>query len=461
MGRSFGAFTLLAAVACAGAADRWSPPVDGLRVRFVSDRDVYEEGQRVWLYLDVRNVSDKPVNLAYGHSLRNRLRLTDSEGRTVPFSNEPDSVSVRTVPPGKQVDLMLFYVCGKSHAMFTLLEPGSYRASWEAKKGETIRGRNWQDGLPTSDGPVEEGRLAPPCEATFRVVPKKPAGKPVPAPWGKAVGGLRTRLRADRNVFASGRPIPITVEVENTGDAKLHYHTQSVAFNNGLRVLDGSGRSVPFIGGWGQTGSSMHPLAPGQKADLGDADVAAYYYVGKPGRYTVQWPGAKAWGKIDSPPFQRPADSDIPASNTFSFEIVPPEHPDPFGEALGVLLEKRPKEWWVESSPPLSGTGRVGGRWSRVHHRRYYFEHTDRRLGGMQNRLQVHNVGLAIAGERAVVDPWHLGGEEAKRPWEYLGRGTYGHVYLRRLDKSILERWPSVQADLIEWLGVETVPSRQ
>jgi hypothetical protein len=432
-------------------------------VRFVSDRGVYEEGQFIWLYLDVRNVSDKPIAVADGHSLKGRLRLTDSRGQAVRAVEKlsPGNVGIQAVPPGKQVDLMLFFVCGNPYAMFSQLKPGSYRASWAPKEGETVRGA-------MSGGPERgEGRLAPACEAAFRVVPRKPSeqqpvGKPVRVPWGKAVGGLRTRLRSDRPVFASGAPIPIVVEVENTSDATLHYHVPQVAVNGRIRVLDSKERPVPYIGMMAQTMNPLRPLEPNATGLLDAADLADYYYLRKPGKYSAQWPGARAWGKrgelaISGVPdmAERPEDSALPATNVFRFEVFPPERSDPFEEALGTLLAKRPKEWCVELSPSVSATGRIGGRWSRVPRRRYSFEHRNMFRNQYKDSLQIHTVCVAIASERAVEEPWHLSEKEAKRPVEYLGRGTYGHVYLTGPHASSLKHWPTVRADLIQWLGVE------
>jgi hypothetical protein len=37
----------------------------------------------------------------------------------------------------------------------------------------------------------------------------------------------------------------------------------------------------------------------------------------------------------------------------------------------------------------------------------------------------------------------------------YLGRSKYGDVYVKPFHETVLENWPTVREDLIEWLGVE------
>ena len=71
-----------------------------------------------------------------------------------------------------------------------------------------------------------------------------------------------------------------------------------------------------------------------------------------------------------------------------------------------------------------------------------------------RDRLQIHAVTLYIALEKAVEEPWELDERERERKTEYLGRGKFGHVYLKPIHETALKHWPTVKADLTRWLRV-------
>jgi hypothetical protein len=254
--------------------DEWSKPVDGLRVRLVSDRPVYEEGQNVFLELDVFNASKESVTLARDNSLRARLILRTVGGELLKQRSEPPAERirlVRSIAPGKQTNLMVFYVSGNQYASYAPLKPGKYEATWPAGEDEKIAG----------------ARLAPAAQVSFEVVPKRPAagcpGSEVSdVPWGEPKGGLQTRLSADCARFPAGSPIPVTVEIRNTSEGELHYEARDVAINGGIRLLDATGRPVPYIHGSAQTGSTQEAIGPGRKAVLDAVDLCEYYYLGAP-----------------------------------------------------------------------------------------------------------------------------------------------------------------------------------
>ena len=424
----------------------WSGPTAGLKVRLVSDRAVYEEGQYVWLWLDTLNVSGKAMCVAYGSSLGILLRLTDAENRVLkPVRlDPPGNVGVRSIAPGKQTDLMLFFVSGNQHATYAPLKPGRYRATWSVEPGAPIKG----------------GRLAPSASVSFEVVPKGPPGRTSvgmarDVPWGEPDGGLRTRLRADGNTFAAGEPIPVTVEVRNIAKKTLHYHVPQIAMNGRIDVKDSAGRRVPYVHDMAQTMNPLLSLEAGQAHVLEAPDLASYYFLRKPGAYTARWPGAKAWGvmpaALEGMPAE-PRDSDLPGTNTFAFRVLPSDCVELFDLALGALLASRPREWRIDAAPPVSRLGRPGSQWSRVPCRQYRFEHREMYGDGRLDRLQIHPITLYLALERAVGEPWDLDAEAKKKRTQYLGRGPFGYAYLAPVHDSAAKRWPSVTKDIRECL---------
>jgi len=456
--RAIAVLTLLAGLAgtvLAAEETPWSEPVNGIRARLVSDRAVYEEGQRVWLDLDVLNVGDKPVQFAWSYPLLNRLRLAESSGEAVGPQKPPpnEGISLETLPPGKQMNYALFYISGNQHAQYAPLKPGSYEATWPTQPGETVKG----------------GLLPPPVSVKFRVEPRKTPPAPPGAvagevPWGKAEGGLRTRLRADRTVFFAGQPIPVVIEMENIGDRVLHYYPQPVGHYRGYGVTDAAGRAVPYIHSSGQTLVSLCSVKPKETLILNSVDLSEYYFLRRPGKYSTQWSGAKAQGRFSSwlnlPGVEaEPDDSDIPGTNRFEFEVVASGPLDPFDEALRVLLERQPPLWRVSSSPPVSWTGQPGSEWSRVHARRYRFEHERMHRDGRIDQIDIPSVRLCIASERAHEEPWLLRRNEPEEKTEYLGSGKYGRVYLAPLAANTLKHWPTARADLIKWLEIEAAQS--
>lgn len=439
-------------VALSGTDDRpaWSAPVDGLRTRFVSDRSVYEQGQYIWLWLDVLNTTDEPVQMAWGSALENRLRLVDGKGQQVTrtpraWNELPGHVGVRAVAAGKHVELMMFYICGNEYGAYPPLKPGRYRALWTTKLGESVKG----------------GRLAPSSAVTFEVVPRKvlppvPDGQAKDVPWGEAEGGLQTRIRADRNRYYAGDPIPITVEVRNVSDETLRYFLPQVAINGRITVKDAQSRDVPYIHGTAQTSNPLMSLEPGKTAVLDAQDLAEYHFLREPGKYTAHWPGRRARERPDRPgrKKKRPKDSSLPPTNTFHFEVLPSDRVDPFDQALGLLIEKCPKDWHVESGPRFTRLGRPGTQRSRVPCHQYRFVHKDRFRCGLLDRLQIRTITIWIAREKAAEEPWDVDEYGQKRKTEYLGQGKHGHIYVEPIHESPLKHWPSAIADIMKWLGV-------
>jgi len=447
---------LVAAVADAGEMpEGYAKPVNALASRLVSAGAVYEEGQDIILYLDVLNVSDRPVDLACGSTLEGRLRLTDGQGRSLQPRKQTseDNPFIRCISPGKQVELSSFYVSGNEYAMHDPLKPGRYRAIWTSKGGETLPAERYDHdkAIPAT------GRVAPESNAVvFEVVPRRPElvvpGSEVSnAPWGEAKVGLQTRIASTRNKFYANSPVPMKVEMENVSQHTLHYHVPQVATNGWIEVRDSRGKPVRYIGGSFQTMNPLTPIKPGESHVLDEFDLGRGYFLVKPGKYTAHWPGCKAWGALSE---GRPKDSEIPATNIFSFEIVPSAQPSPIAEATTILEERGPKDWDLEHnrhdlSFPWS---QPGTQWRRVPCSGYDFTRRWRcDCGPTTTKGSMHTVSVWLAREKAVEEPWQIDDEKA-RPSEYLGETPFGHLYVEAGDPNLAKHWPTAKSDIAQWL---------
>jgi len=396
--------------------------VGGLTARLTPGQTTYQEGQNVWLYLDVRNVGDEPLKVAWGRTVEARLRLTSATGeaRHVTKPVVPN-VGVTTLPRGRQSSETL-YVSGNQYALYAPLKPGRYQAMWEVAKGEQVKGGR----LPPTTAPV-----------SFEILPTDSASLVSAAnsvPYGPARGGLRTRVFAQGTKFPAGSPIVIGVEMKNVGQQERRYY-QPVSGDDGcLTVQDGAGKAAPYLCGSVQTMNPKRPLAPGRTTLLGTLDLTEYYLLLKPGTYTVKYVGDQ-----------------FPPSNALSFEVVPAEGTDPLLRALTVLVENRPKEWHVVSPRPVSYLEQPGPQWSRVHCRRYTFEHKDQYADGLKPP-KTEPVSLWIATQRAVKEPWQLSEEEQAAQTEYCGECAFGHVYLQPPHPTALARWSALKDNVMGWL---------
>jgi len=414
----------------------WTPPANGLRSRLVADRDTCREGEQLFFYLDVFNDAAEPVPIIFGSVLREHLRIEDAEGNVLQPRPRPDEAGkwARPLAPHKQAQVNGFYASGNQYAAWDPLKPGKYVAKWEP---------------PAQADPA--GRFPPACSAAFSVVPgpippAAPPPKPIDVSWGEAAGGLRTRIRAHCASFAAGRPVPIVVEIENVAKEVLRYHDPQVAINGRIEVKDAAGRPVPYIGGSAQTINNEHPLKPGDRAALDSVDLAEYYLLLKPGRYSARWPGAKAWNiRDDGWGNAVPPDSDIPPTNTFRFEIVPAPA-DAFADAVIALQDNLPADYSLAVHKPLARLVRPGAQWGRVPGRSLGIEYT----GPRQNEKRVMPFRLYFANEKAAVEPWDLALESELRKSSFLGKSASGFIYLEAADHP--SAWPTAGADFGKWL---------
>jgi len=452
---------LVAAVAHAGEMPKgYGKPVNGLASRLVSMASKCQEGDSVFLYLDVFNASDKPIPLAFGGALDGWLQIFDDKARPIIRPRDRASGDWRmtwTLSPGKQRELTRFYICGSHSAMYEPLKPGTYRAVWALEADETVRALKklnldnvsfhpWQ--VPTRSGAVE-----------FEVVPRKPeplvpSSEVTDVPWGEAKGGLQTRISAPRSKFYAGGRVPVKVEIRNVGQQTLHYRVPLVAVNDWVKVLDSHGNPVPYLEGLFQTINPLVVIKPGESRVLDQFSLGDSCFLLKPGKYTAHWPGCKARGSSGGalPGIEQPQDSEIPATNTFSFEIVPAAERNPAGQAMTILEGKCPRDWTLEQSRWSLVSPRPGPQWSRVPLQWYSFNRSGRcDCGPTTTKGPMHTVSVRLAREKAVEEPWQIDDEKA-RPSEYLGETPFGHLYVEAGDPNLAKHWPTAKSDIAQWL---------
>jgi hypothetical protein len=427
--------------------------INGLASRLVAE-GTYEEGTHFSLRMDVFNAGDAAVKVARGPGVEERLRLTDEKGNLlIPREREKgqiEAVSPCSIAPGKQRNTAWVYVSGSQSAMYDPLKPGRYRAVLASPEDQTDQGAR----LPPESNTV-----------SFEIVPRKDV-RPVPGSqvgdvlWGQEKGGLQTRIRARRNCFYPGTPVPVVLEMKNMSRKTLQYVVPGLGFQFELRVLRDGSEEPPPLTGLGQPGDLASAIKPGDTVTLEELDVTGYYLVQKPGRYTVQYPGGRAHDPY----------SDIPPSNVFEWEILATAISDPLERAVGVLFDACPNDWRLQASRDLmlpDNLDQPGAQWGRVPCRHYTFVQ-DRRCEQCPSGYRwVYSVQVWIATQKAVLEPWDLGkrtGEEW-RPEEqekqeaklsdYLGLSPFGHVYLGRIHKTSLKCWPTAKEDIIRWLKVK------
>ncbi len=291
-------------------------------------------------------------------------------------------------------------------------------------------------------------------EAALAAGPKPPSAADA-AGWGPAADGLQTRLRAEGKTFRAGHPIPMKLEIRNAGNRLQRYHVPQVAINGRITVTDAQGKPVPYVGGSAQTMNPLAELAPGAAEVLDTFDLAAYYYLRQPGRYTATWPGAGAWGAMGLPGLDEAAeeaDVAIPASNTVAFEVLPDPAAAADGDPVGRLLPLAKNQWSIDAMPSDEPTLRPGGNWGRVPGRQFMFLHCPTHL-----KDDMALVWVWVTKEKA--PPAEAASDErSERPSEYVGSSPVGHVYVHVPAKA-LQRWPTAKADILR--ALQTAPAEK
>ena len=271
--------------------------------------------------------------------------------------------------------------------------------------------------------------------AMVRAEPKAAStGEPEQSSWGQPNDGLRTRLFAEKRIFRAGQPIPLKLEMENVGDQTKSFTSPCVPDNGTLIVVGVQGKKAPYIGGSSQVGVGPNKLDPGLSRELRSFDLAEWYYLRVPGRYTVKWPGEPNWhGEFAL------AYAPIPPSGEFQFEVVADPGAAADGDPVGRLLPLLNERWWL---------GAVGAKATKLHPGGNHQEVSGRLL-----TLQYNPTGYKV--DAGLVWLWLTDQPAAEQhptgdwppPSEYLGKLTRWHVYFNA-STNALRAWPAVKADL-------------
>jgi hypothetical protein len=154
---------------------------------------------------------------------------------------------------------------------------------------------------------------------------------------GKSESGLLTRIVAEAASFKAGHPIPLRVELSNTGQKPVPYTQVSPTSSQSLAVTDADGKPVPFLAGPAAVPAHQVFLDPGQTVDVESFDLSKWFYLRRPGRYAVAIRDSVS----------------IPATERLQFEIIPDPAAGADGDPVGRLLPLvQGREHWTFVAPP-------------------------------------------------------------------------------------------------------------
>lgn len=259
---------------------------------------------------------------------------------------------------------------------------------------------------------------------------------------GTSWQGVYTQLSAAGD-FALGKPIPLKLELVNSGGLTIVFDSQQAGVNHSLSVWGPDGRLAPYIHGSVQTGGSPQVLRPGERALLFEGlDLASQYLIAAPGPYTIQFKGDGLW-VID-------------------------------GVGMPYLLARRPE-------PDDAGPGEIMKLWTsrvrlpsdKIHIR--VAEGKPSKVTVLAQRLRAilpvdWEVGLGVhegvicvslirparlKADCANVFVWIAPSPPAEVRGEQLGSSRWGRVYLESGARS-REEWPDLRDQLI--IALEIAP---
>jgi hypothetical protein len=460
---------------------KWGEPVDGLQMRlsvdFVDFKGFVDfRGSKPWLnmvwseifsgysmgwrspqyHLDVRNVSDRPIQIGMVTGGK-PFRLVGPGGEVLD-GYVPGSLTSAApprhenlLPPGKQMS----FAGGPLTMCFEAkkLSPGTYTLQWLGEPAaQAFNGR------------------VPPLSSVRFTIKAKAAPQPVQwldgHAWSQTPGSLQTRLTAPAREFVSGAAIPMHLELRNVGVEPVRYYgmnhkgacaVEDVAYGadaaNGMhRIYEAGGLHVVGPDGkelaWRsavvhQRGSSGPTLRPGERVTLNQFNLASYYHMRKPGKYTVRYRGHAGHGE---------GAPSMPPSQAFEIEVGADRVSQTDGDPVGKILSVLPDDWgfWGDMQRPLTLRSSPGFGWSRVRgtgsialvHKSYDYRSI--------SPDSVAPAYLWLTRERAVpvaihARRWGLAVEYASSV--YLGGNNYYHVYIH-VPKTAAKVWPTIKADL-------------
>ena len=238
---------------------------------------------------------------------------------------------------------------------------------------------------------------------------------------GELRNQLKTQLTSQQKTFKVGEPIPITLDITNTGAQDQKYSHHIVALNGTTKVYDQYGRSVPYVGGTSQIGVRRETLTPGQTAVIQSFDLAAYNYLRKPGKYTVTC-----------------------RSSSLQFEVTP--NPIDDGDLVGKLLPLVHDKWMLVGNPNFKGKVRPGVNFEEVAGQQITFvDNPTGYIGDMEL------IWLWFTDEKP--KPHVQQPDETHPPVsKYFGKVDRWHLYAH-FEQRGLKRWPKVFLDVRKALG--------
>ena len=412
---------------------KWTTPVDGLQTRLTINKPSAAVGERVTIFLDVRNVSDKPINVTWIGNAAVLLDISRDGNRPVQPRREPPTEHKHwyVLQPQTQAEA----IQSTLKYAFDMSAAGTYTIRWPGMKA-----------------PHSGGRVPPPSEAiTLRLsAPEiEPPIKYVGGEWSAPLGGLQTRLAAPAKRFGAAKPILMRLELRNLGSKTVRYDRTSVDYWLwSIRVAGPDGNDLPWMAGPVSTRVASADIEPNQTVVLDTFTLNTYYYMRKPGKYAAHFGGIRARGEELAA---------LPASPKLEIEIVPDEAAKADGDPVGRLLAAVPAGWLPHGSG-LETRGDVyhpGAGWSRVQATYIRLIHSDFRWKGPPP-LGPEPIFVWLARQRAEPVAWHTaaGSDSLEdKTTAYLGANRYFHVYIH-VPPSAEKVWPKAAKDIAKALGV-------
>jgi hypothetical protein len=269
---------------------------------------------------------------------------------------------------------------------------------------------------PTANDDIKKVLAAEPKHAAARPALKAPL-------WGEALDGFRARLSAEKQTFDAGEPIPVRLEVENSGQVDKEYLVPVIPANQTLRVVDERGRDLlPLLDIYQVTVGASRPenIKAGRSIEIAAFDLGESFYLRRPGRYKVIGSGK-------------------PTPAEFEFEVIPnPARAAADGDPIGRLLPLVKEGWWLGAGPAKSQF-RPGSNWSEITGQiaRFVKNPPASNGGGLIN--------ICLANERAAEEPVSI--ESSVPTSEYLGKLDRWHVYWLASDTTV-KAWPTAKEDI-------------
>ena len=183
--------------------------------------------------------------------------------------------------------------------------------------------------------------------ALFLFVCVAAAGELKKPQWGEAKDGLRMRLSGEKQSFAAGEAIAMTLEIQNVSDAAKTYRMPVIPFSHTLMVIDENGQEAPYLGGQSGVQIPEKKLKARELQVIRSFNLSDIFYLRRPGRYTVK--------SHDETHTEAPA--------PFEFEVLAdPQLAAADGDPVGRLLPLVKKDQSLVSHPETAKLNPGGNR---------------------------------------------------------------------------------------------------